>query len=622
MCRYISFGLCSVLLLGSAPVAGAAGTFPSTTLPFPTSPAETLHYDDGSPETYLEVTDANCERMPPASTPYPFRILAVLWNSFDTTPFELHIWDDDGAGGLPGTSLFSQVVTPPSSGWFEVQITPPVTIPDGRVYIGCMTLVGIGFDLTDPDYNEAYWDMGFGWEPLSDYGYFGDFLIRAVVDSAQPQNDVGVPGITSPDTLINPNQPVQPEALVKNFGALDQDSFQVWCLIDSIDMNVYTEVDTVFVLASGDSTTVLFPSWTPDGGGNAYQVMVYTALLGDEVPDNDTMMKTVRTILHDVGVDSIVAPPDTVFTGFTYEPIARVRNFGNVPETFDVTCTIDGYDDTVSVLNLYPDSAVPCTFNIWTVPWTDSTSYAMTVRTWVTDDENPSNDILSKPIFAYNPRDVGVDAILSPPDIVYPDSTYPVEALVCNHGEVTQDSLPVECIIDGYMDSTWLYDLEADSCTTGSLGPWTPAGPGPFMICCWTVLPYDRNPDNDTNCVTTYVGVDEQVELRIPILRTQLLQNQPNPFPHTTAIPYSVQGSRGAEERRRNVSTYQLVNLSVYDAGGRLVRTLVDGEKQPGFYTAVWDGTDDEGNEVGTGVYFYRLRAHDFTSCKKMVLLK
>jgi hypothetical protein len=95
----------------------------------------------------------------------------------------------------------------------------------------------------------------------------------------------------------------------------------------------------------------------------------------------------------------------------------------------------------------------------------------------------------------------------------------------------------------------------------------------------------------------------------IPVT-TALLQNHPNPFNPTTAIPYEV-------------AVAGRVELAIYDVSGSLVRTLVNGEKGVGRYTATWDGRDGRGNQVHTGVYFYRMTAPGYTSqAKKMLLLK
>jgi flagellar hook assembly protein FlgD len=55
---------------------------------------------------------------------------------------------------------------------------------------------------------------------------------------------------------------------------------------------------------------------------------------------------------------------------------------------------------------------------------------------------------------------------------------------------------------------------------------------------------------------------------------------------------------------------------------GQKVRTLVDENKMPGEYQVVWDGKDDKGNEVSSGIYFYRLKTEKFSETKKMLLLR
>jgi flagellar hook assembly protein FlgD len=64
------------------------------------------------------------------------------------------------------------------------------------------------------------------------------------------------------------------------------------------------------------------------------------------------------------------------------------------------------------------------------------------------------------------------------------------------------------------------------------------------------------------------------------------------------------------------------VHLAIYNVAGRLVRTLVDGEVDPGYHSVVWDGRDNNGVEVGSGVYFCRMEAEGFDDSTKMVLLK
>jgi parallel beta-helix repeat protein len=93
-----------------------------------------------------------------------------------------------------------------------------------------------------------------------------------------------------------------------------------------------------------------------------------------------------------------------------------------------------------------------------------------------------------------------------------------------------------------------------------------------------------------------------------PALVVALEQNVPNPFNPTTRIEYEVQS--GA------------VSLDVFDVMGRHVRELVHAGNASGRSIVEWDGRDDNGRAVSSGVYFYRLRAGSSTVTKRMTLLK
>ena len=64
------------------------------------------------------------------------------------------------------------------------------------------------------------------------------------------------------------------------------------------------------------------------------------------------------------------------------------------------------------------------------------------------------------------------------------------------------------------------------------------------------------------------------------------------------------------------------VQLRIYDVRGALVKTLVDERRKPNNYKERWNGKNNRGQSVASGVYFYRLEAGDFTATKKMVLLR
>jgi hypothetical protein len=104
------------------------------------------------------------------------------------------------------------------------------------------------------------------------------------------------------------------------------------------------------------------------------------------------------------------------------------------------------------------------------------------------------------------------------------------------------------------------------------------------------------------------IGDDEEINKLIPNTYS-LEQNYPNPFNPETRINYSLPEPA-------------YVKLNIYDINGTLVRTLQEGTKSAGRYEAIWDGKNNTGNKVGSGVYFYRIQANSFSQVKKMILLK
>ena len=97
-----------------------------------------------------------------------------------------------------------------------------------------------------------------------------------------------------------------------------------------------------------------------------------------------------------------------------------------------------------------------------------------------------------------------------------------------------------------------------------------------------------------------------------------LRQNYPNPFNNSTTIRYSVPDAGPAHAILRLFGT----TLEIYNILGQRVTTIVDEPKQPGNYLVIWDGKNDRGKEVVSGIYLYRLKVGEFIETKKMLLLK
>jgi hypothetical protein len=105
--------------------------------------------------------------------------------------------------------------------------------------------------------------------------------------------------------------------------------------------------------------------------------------------------------------------------------------------------------------------------------------------------------------------------------------------------------------------------------------------------------------------ITDEVGVEEELTSQ-PII---VLQCYSNSFSRSTAISYSLPQSGR-------------VNISIWDASGRCVRTLIDAKETEGNHSTRWDDTDNRGNLLPTGVYFLKINTNRFTLTRKVVLVR
>jgi hypothetical protein len=104
-----------------------------------------------------------------------------------------------------------------------------------------------------------------------------------------------------------------------------------------------------------------------------------------------------------------------------------------------------------------------------------------------------------------------------------------------------------------------------------------------------------------------YTGIDD-VELGIP-QEYAIYQNYPNPFNPTTTIKYDLKQTGD-------------VSLKIYNILGQEVRTLVNTRQEAGYKSVVWDGLNNYGARVASGVYIYRIQAGEFVQSRKMILMK
>jgi flagellar hook assembly protein FlgD len=122
-------------------------------------------------------------------------------------------------------------------------------------------------------------------------------------------------------------------------------------------------------------------------------------------------------------------------------------------------------------------------------------------------------------------------------------------------------------------------------------------------------------PDSDSSrtfvpassvCVTVVVASGKSESLPKAF---SLSQNYPNPFNPETVIKYALPEDCPVE-------------LTVYNILGQKVKTLVDEHQSAGYRMVHWNGRDDEGNEIASGLYFYKIETPEYSDTKKMVLLR
>ena len=159
----------------------------------------------------------------------------------------------------------------------------------------------------------------------------------------------------------------------------------------------------------------------------------------------------------------------------------------------------------------------------------------------------------------------------------------------------------------GYRDT--VVDIETGrAATIGDILEISARSPNPFVV----VEPV-RYTITAEDVKQSLIQLPELVAYEIPA-ETQLLANYPNPFNPETWIPY-------------HLVTAVDVMVTIYDTKGAVVRQLDLGHQSAGYYAdktqaAYWDGRNNLGETVGSGVYFYQLQAGDFSATRKLVILK
>ncbi len=216
--------------------------------------------------------------------------------------------------------------------------------------------------------DDAYWVVV---EASDEYGNTArDSMLVKVRNNLSGRHDVGVTAIRTPGAQVDSGSVVTPACTVYNFGTFTE-TYSVRMQIGAL----YDDSAVVTGHAPGAAVAVQFPSWSVNCAGGSYPVSCSTRLSNDTNPANDRRTGTTLVAIHDVGVTAILAPTGLVDSGASVAPTARVRNYGNVAETFMTEFSVsDGYVRTLT-RTVPAGSDTVLQFPVWT---------AQTVGNWVT----------------------------------------------------------------------------------------------------------------------------------------------------------------------------------------------------------------------------------------------
>jgi FlgD Ig-like domain len=156
---------------------------------------------------------------------------------------------------------------------------------------------------------------------------------------------------------------------------------------------------------------------------------------------------------------------------------------------------------------------------------------------------------------------------------------------------LTEDS---PCIDAGDPDSSF-YDLE------------DPANPGFALYPAMGTIINDMGAHGGHNNYEPPVDVNDKLVYNQELIN---LNNYPNPFNPSTTISFSLS------------QTSSVVNLVIYNLKGQKVNTLANEILDAGTHQVVWNGKDDNGKHVASGIYFYKMKSGNFEETKKMILMK
>ena len=129
------------------------------------------------------------------------------------------------------------------------------------------------------------------------------------------------------------------------------------------------------------------------------------------------------------------------------------------------------------------------------------------------------------------------------------------------------------------------------------------------------------NPDgiSDPSNIVTATPTDVSViDDDLPPLKTELIGNFPNPFNPETTIVFSIGTPPSVREDKGGVN----IQIDIYNIKGQKIKSLINTIYNAGTHKTIWNGTDQTGNPVSSGIYFVTMKTDEYSAIRRMTLVK
>lgn len=502
------------------------------------------------------------------------------------------------------------------------------------VYCDTVEVVGLGGgDTTQVSFTD--WTSGYAdgitytmtvFAAAEDDGEPENDAISKTVTAVWPPRDVAPVAIITPPDFVWAGCPHIPRATIANFWE-DPETFDVRCEFDSAGVMIYSDVVSVTSLAGGQSIEVEFAPWSAGAVDEFDYLMTVTTLHPKDLnPANDTISKIVA---------ARKAVPDLDIQDYAGNLSANTMELTGVPNSIVVGSYVlvnpDDWEKNIDLFDGPGNVDLDLTYSC-----TDLSTYG---GAWMIGAANIDPDLNEVSSLGLGTGAQNILQVYIPSKAHFETYVGKVVAIgAAEDGSTDADEFTLKVNVVADKGGGKPTSFGGEPLAQGNHLYWTNFGfgeqgfnlyraePGSesFLKLNESIMKFTSYTDYDVAAGADYqykLGLamaDESEVLLGPLSLTSseevglpvLEQNWPNPWADATEICYFLP---------KGVSS---ATLKVYDVSGKLVKTLASGPQDAGAHSVIWDGRDEQGQSVASGVYFYMLNTGDQKQTKKMLLLR